>query len=160
MMFISSCFCKCYFYKIHHFFVINNLDTPSSKLQINFCVLQIDIENSATGHICMIKQAFYKLFLPDLYRCLFVLWFLKHGPQSDLVSLRGQESRKGVTVPVCVGERNFSQERSSPRKRTSRAHSRRAYRLHKTPINRLAYLSNNPWRKNRKPRRILDMHLH
>ena len=29
--------------------VINNLDTPSSKLQINFGVLQNDIENFATG---------------------------------------------------------------------------------------------------------------
>ena len=29
--------------------VINNLGTPSSKLQINFGVLQIDAENSATG---------------------------------------------------------------------------------------------------------------
>ena len=31
------------------FFVINNLGTPSSELQINFGVLQIDAENSATG---------------------------------------------------------------------------------------------------------------
>ena len=29
--------------------MIDNLDTPSSELQINFGVLQIDTENSATG---------------------------------------------------------------------------------------------------------------
>ena len=29
--------------------MINNLDTPSSEVQINFGVLQIDSENSATG---------------------------------------------------------------------------------------------------------------
>ena len=29
--------------------MINNLDTPSSELQINFGVLQINAENSATG---------------------------------------------------------------------------------------------------------------
>ena len=29
--------------------MINNLGTPSSELQINFDVLQIDTENSATG---------------------------------------------------------------------------------------------------------------
>ena len=29
--------------------MINNLGTPSSELQINFGVLQIDTENSATG---------------------------------------------------------------------------------------------------------------
>ena len=29
--------------------MINNLGTPSSKVQINFGVLQIDTENSATG---------------------------------------------------------------------------------------------------------------
>ena len=29
--------------------VINNLDTPSSEIQINFGVLQFDAENSATG---------------------------------------------------------------------------------------------------------------
>ena len=29
--------------------VINNLGTPSSKLQINFGVLQIETKNSATG---------------------------------------------------------------------------------------------------------------
>ena len=29
--------------------MINNLGTPSSKLQINFGVLQTDTENSATG---------------------------------------------------------------------------------------------------------------
>ena len=33
--------------------VINNLGTPSSELQINFGVLQIDIKNSATGHTCI-----------------------------------------------------------------------------------------------------------
>ena len=29
--------------------MINNLGTPSSELQINFGVLQIDTENSSTG---------------------------------------------------------------------------------------------------------------
>ena len=36
------------------FSVINNLSTPSSELQINFGVLQIDTENSATGIILFI----------------------------------------------------------------------------------------------------------
>ena len=31
------------------FSMINNLDTPSSRLQINFGVLQIDTENSTAG---------------------------------------------------------------------------------------------------------------
>ena len=31
------------------FSVINKVGTPSSELQINFAVLQTDIENSATG---------------------------------------------------------------------------------------------------------------
>ena len=31
------------------FSMINNLGTPSSELQINFGMLQIDTENSATG---------------------------------------------------------------------------------------------------------------
>ena len=31
--------------------MIKNLSTPSSELQINFGELQINIENSATGHI-------------------------------------------------------------------------------------------------------------
>ena len=35
------------------FSVINNLGTPSSELQINFSVLQIDKENSATEYVCM-----------------------------------------------------------------------------------------------------------
>ena len=34
------------------FSVINNLGTPSSELEINFGVLQIDAENSTTG-ICI-----------------------------------------------------------------------------------------------------------
>ena len=34
--------------------MINNVGTPSSKLQINFGVLQIDIENSATGSRCTV----------------------------------------------------------------------------------------------------------
>ena len=50
MIFTSSCFCKCYFYK-RSFSLINNLGTPSSQLQINFGVLQIDTENSATRHM-------------------------------------------------------------------------------------------------------------
>ena len=29
--------------------MINNIVTPSSEVQINFCVLWIDTENSATG---------------------------------------------------------------------------------------------------------------
>ena len=33
------------------FSVINNLDTPSPELQINFGMLQIDTENSATGNL-------------------------------------------------------------------------------------------------------------
>ena len=48
MMLTSLCFCKCYFYK-KSFFVINNLGTPSSEVQISFGVLQIVTENSATG---------------------------------------------------------------------------------------------------------------
>ena len=47
MMLTPFCFCKCYFYK-RSFSVINNLGTPSSEVQINFYVLQIDTENSAT----------------------------------------------------------------------------------------------------------------
>ena len=35
--------------------MINNLGTPSSELQINFDVLQIDIEISATG-VMKIKE--------------------------------------------------------------------------------------------------------
>ena len=34
--------------------MINNLGTPSSELQINFGVLQIDTENSATGKITLV----------------------------------------------------------------------------------------------------------
>ena len=49
MMYTSFCFYKCYFYKKHQFSMINNLRTPSSEVQINFGVLQIDTENSATG---------------------------------------------------------------------------------------------------------------
>ena len=37
--------------KGHQFSVINNIGAPSFELQINFNVLQIDTENSATG-IC------------------------------------------------------------------------------------------------------------
>ena len=32
-------------------YILNNLGLPSSELQINFGVLQIDTENSATGDI-------------------------------------------------------------------------------------------------------------
>ena len=35
--------------------MINNLSIPSSKLPINFCVLQIDTENCATGPVSMLK---------------------------------------------------------------------------------------------------------
>ena len=38
----------CHFYK-KSFSVINNLGTPSFEMQINFGVLQIESENSATG---------------------------------------------------------------------------------------------------------------
>ena len=37
--------------------MINNLGTPSSDVQINFGVLQIDTENSATG---IFSNFFYK----------------------------------------------------------------------------------------------------
>ena len=36
--------------------MINNLGTPSSELQINFDVLQIDTENSATGLLSRAKN--------------------------------------------------------------------------------------------------------
>ena len=43
------------------FSVINNLRTPSSELQINFGVLQIDTENSATGgHFKHIKTHIHR----------------------------------------------------------------------------------------------------
>ena len=35
--------------------MINNLGTPSSEMQINFYVLQIDIENSPTGSFALRK---------------------------------------------------------------------------------------------------------
>ena len=38
-------------YELLPFSVINNLGMPSSELQTNFGVLQIDTENSATGGI-------------------------------------------------------------------------------------------------------------
>ena len=50
MMLTLSCFYKCYFYK-RSFSVINNLGTPSSEVQINFGVLLIYTENSATGDL-------------------------------------------------------------------------------------------------------------
>ena len=37
--------------------VINNLFTPSSELQINFDVMQIDTKNSATGRFTIIFYA-------------------------------------------------------------------------------------------------------
>ena len=42
------------------FSAINNLNTPSSKLQINFGVLQIDTENSATGTKGIVKLFSYR----------------------------------------------------------------------------------------------------
>ena len=38
--------------------MINNLGTPSSELQINFGVLQIDTENYAPGYISHIETIF------------------------------------------------------------------------------------------------------
>ena len=61
-MLTSSCFCKCYFYKRWLIPVINNLGTPSFEPQINFGVLQIDTENSATGHES-INFSFPKIFI-------------------------------------------------------------------------------------------------
>ena len=56
MMLTSLCFCKCY---KKSFFVINNLGKPSSEVQINFGVLQIDTENSATGLVTITKGRIY-----------------------------------------------------------------------------------------------------
>ena len=58
MMFTSSCFCKCYFYQEVSFSVINNIDTPSFDVQINFDALKIDTENSATGVLTFIRRGF------------------------------------------------------------------------------------------------------
>ena len=51
VIFTLPCFYKCYFDK-ELFSVINSLGTSLFELQINFAVLQIDTENSATGHKC------------------------------------------------------------------------------------------------------------
>ena len=39
--------------------MINDKDTPSSEVQINFCVLQIDTENSATGCISTVSSLMF-----------------------------------------------------------------------------------------------------
>ena len=58
------------------FSVINNLDTPSSKLQIIFGVLQFDTDNSATGIMLFIlhfksvkKSVLCKWFVYILFLC-------------------------------------------------------------------------------------------
>ena len=43
------------------FSVINNLGIPSSELQINFGMLQIDTENSATGNMPIEIKGLHKL---------------------------------------------------------------------------------------------------
>ena len=57
--------------------MINNLGTPSFELQINFGVLQIDTENSATGIIIPLpktEEIYLRIYLQKF--SAFVYWQL------------------------------------------------------------------------------------
>ena len=58
--------------------MINNLDTPSSKLQINCGVLQIDTENSATGLLSLENSEIFTN---------------AHGDENEKVKLRTHKKR-------------------------------------------------------------------
>ena len=70
--------------------MINNLGTPSSKLQINFGVLQTDRENSATGG--KTNRSITYLLL-DLERAKRGLRFVAPLPASRFVSNEGDRAQ-------------------------------------------------------------------
>ena len=58
--------------------VINNLGTPSFEQQINFGVLQIDLENSAAGEISTLKEQLPKVLLINIINHVVMSVVTKH----------------------------------------------------------------------------------
>ena len=116
-MFTLSGFCKCYFFKML-FFVINNLGTPSSKVLVNFGVLQIDTEYSApeSKNISHTIAMFIKrmsrlhalLLLNDQRKCKSIYFLLMNSSHFILCSVSVPNTRCSKTCGIALKINNSS----------------------------------------------------